>query len=264
MPLTANAGRFSAMSFNVRVDVETDGEDAWEHRDGNVASTIRLHAPALVGCQEVLADQGEDLRAALPEYEWIGLGRDGDAGSGEHVPVAYRPDRYALLESGSFWISETPEEPGSTGWDANLPRIATWVRLRDRLADSELVFLNAHLDHRGERSRERGADLLVDRLETIADGSPTVVVGDLNCVPGSPPYERLASRFEDARETSTYGHHGPTGTFHDFDGRPGKRIDYVFVDGIDVRQYATLTDRWNGRYPSDHFPVLAELAFDSE
>jgi endonuclease/exonuclease/phosphatase family metal-dependent hydrolase len=255
--------RVRAMSFNARVDTAEDGADAWTHRSAEAASVIRLHEPDLVGCQELLAYQLADLRAALPAYEWVGEERGSGDRSSEHVPIGYRPDRFTLREHDTFWLSEAPEAPGSVGWDGYHPRIATWVRLEEVRTDTAFVHLNTHLDHRGERARERGADLIVERLGAIAAGSPVVVTGDLNCTPGSPPYERLTREFDDARELSAHPHHGPSGTFHGFTGDPDRRIDYVLVDGFAVRQHATLADRWDDRYPSDHFPVLAELVVES-
>jgi endonuclease/exonuclease/phosphatase family metal-dependent hydrolase len=254
--------RFRAMSFNARVDQASDGTDAWTHRKAAVASVIRLHEPDIVGCQELLGHQLADLRESLPAYEWLGEGRGSGDRPGEHVPIGYRPERFALREHDTFWLSATPEAPGSVGWDAYHPRIATWARLQDRVTDATFVHLNTHLDHRGERARRRGASLVVERLDAIAPEMAVLLTGDMNCSPGSAPYERLTRRFDDGREVSEHGHHGPTDTFHGFEGVPERRIDYVFVDGLGVRQHATLADRWDDRYPSDHFPVLAELVVE--
>lgn len=260
-PDSDRTARFRAMSFNARVDQASDGEDAWTHRIETVASVIRLHEPDVVGCQELLTHQLADLREALPAYEWVGEDRGAGERPSEHVAIGYRTDRFTLHDHDTFWLSETPEVPGSLGWDAAHPRIATWVRLEDARTGVYLLHLNTHLDHRGERARRRGASLILDRLEKIAPESPVLVTGDMNCAPGSPPHERLTASLEDARELSTHDHHGPTDTFHGFTGTPDGQIDYILVDGLDVRQHATLTDRWDDRYPSDHFPVLAELAF---
>lgn len=257
-----DGARFRVMSFNARVDQASDADDAWAHRKGKAASVIRLHEPDLVGCQELLAYQLDDLRAALPGYEWVGKDRGSGDRPDEHVPIGYRPDRFALREHDTFWLSATPEAPGSVGWDGEHPRIATWARLEDVRTGAGLVHLNTHLDHRGERARRRGASLVAERLDAIAPDLPVVVTGDMNCTPGSDPYERLTRRFDDARDVSEHPHHGPTDTFHGFSGAPGGRIDYILVEGLAVRQHATLVDRWDDRYPSDHFPVLAELAVE--
>lgn len=256
------AARVRAMSFNARVDQASDGDDAWTHRREAAASVVRLHDPDVVGCQELLAHQLADLRESLPAYEWVGEDRKAGDRPGEHVAIGYRPDRFTLRDHDTFWLSETPEVPGSVGWDGYHPRIATWARLVDSVTETDLLHLNTHLDHQGERARRHGAVLLTERLDTLASDSPVVVTGDMNCHPGSPPYERLTDGLDDARGLSTHGHHGPTDTFHGFTGVPEERIDYVLVDGLTVRQHATLTDRWDERYPSDHFPVLAELTFE--
>jgi endonuclease/exonuclease/phosphatase family metal-dependent hydrolase len=255
------AARFRAMSFNARVDQASDGDDAWAHRREKALSVIRLHEPDVVGCQELLAHQLADLREGLSAYEWVGEDRGAGDRPSEHVAIGYRTDRFRRREHDTFWLSETPEVPGSLGWDAAHPRIATWARLEDSVTGSDLLHVNTHLDHRGERARRRGASLLIERLEEIAPESPVLVTGDMNCQPGSIPYERLTESFGDARKLSTHGHHGPTDTFHGFTGTAGGRIDYILVGGLDVRQHATLADRWDERYPSDHFPVLAELVF---
>ncbi len=256
------ADRIRVMSFNARVDQASDGDDAWTHRKEKAASVIRLHEPDVIGCQELLVHQLADIREALPGYEWVGEDRGTGDRPSEHVPVGYRTDRFTCHDHDTFWLSETPEAPGSLGWDAAHPRIATWARLEDAVTGRDLLHLNTHLDHRGERARRRGASLVVERLDEIAPESPVVVTGDMNCQPGSKPYERLTDPLTDARELSTHDHHGPTSTFHGFTGTPTERIDYILVDGLDVRQHATLTDRWDDRYPSDHFPVLAELVFE--
>jgi endonuclease/exonuclease/phosphatase family metal-dependent hydrolase len=259
---TDRAARFRAMSFNLRVDQASDGDDAWTHRTETAVSVIRLHEPDIVGCQELLAHQLADLREALPAYEWVGEDRKAGDRPGEHVAIGYRTERFTLHDHDTFWLSETPDVPGSVGWDGYHPRIATWARLEDSVTDADLLHLNTHLDHHGERARRRGASLLTGRLDTLAPDCPVLVTGDMNCQPGSPPYERLTESLEDARKVSTHGHHGPTDTFHGFTGAPEERIDYILVDDLAVRQHATLADRWDDRYPSDHFPVLAELVFE--
>lgn len=245
------------MSFNVRLDTPADGDDAWPRRRDFVASTIRVHRPDIVGLQEPLEHQIDYLRSALPAYQWVGVGRLGGT-DGEYCPVGYRGDRFERLNSGTFWLSETPSDPGSVGWDAEHPRIVTWINLRDR-DGTRFRFCNTHFDHSGEHARRESAALLAER----SGESPVVVTGDLNCEPDSPPHRRLADDFCDTRASADHGHHGPDGTFHRFDGEATARLDYVFVRGMGVRQHATLTDRRGRHYPSDHFPVVAELVVNS-
>lgn len=250
------------MSYNVRYDTPADGADAWAERRDAVCGVIRARQPDVVGLQEVLPRQFRDLRERLPGYQLIGRGRKAD-GTGEHVPVAVRRDRFTLLDRETFWVSETPDTPGSIGWDAALPRIATRVRLRDERTDATYTVCNTHFDHTGERARAEAAKLLSRRL----DGTePTILTGDFNCEAGSPPYDRLVGEdgttLRDARAASTLPPFGPPTSRTDFGSlHPEWIIDHVFVDGsFTVRQCGTCseTDR-RGRYPSDHLPVLVEL-----
>jgi endonuclease/exonuclease/phosphatase family metal-dependent hydrolase len=257
-----------ALTYNVRRDVASDGEFDWAARRDAVASTLRFHRPDVIGLQEPLAHQYADVREALPAYEWVGRSRNADDGDGEFCPVGYRPGRFDLLDSGTFWLSETPEEPGSVGWDASHPRIATRVRLRENRTGRELTYLNTHFDHEGERARRESARLLVERLAETRDGDPAVVAGDFNCTPGSDPHAVLAGAGEfesplvDAREATPHRPHGPTTTKTDFESLvPDTRIDHAFVAGLDVAGYAVATDMGgDGWFPSDHLPVVVDLA----
>lgn len=255
-----------AMSFNIRFDNPRDGEHAWPHRADRVASVIRFHAPDVVGLQEALRRQIDTLAAALPDYAWFGVGRDDGKDRGEFSPVFYRRDRLELLEEGTFWLSLTPEVPGSKGWDAAITRVATWACFRDRLTDQAFFFLNTHFDHVGQEARVESAALIRDRIEALADGLPVVVTGDFNVTPDNPAYTTMAGFLADARVVSETPPHGPEGTFFGFTverDTPGRRIDFVFVSpGLRVLRAATLTDQWHGHYPSDHVPVLADVRLE--
>jgi endonuclease/exonuclease/phosphatase family metal-dependent hydrolase len=254
------------MSFNIRYDNPADGEDAWPKRRGRAASVIRFHRADLVGLQEALPNQIADLEAALPGFAWFGDGRSAER-DGEHCAVLYREDRLELLEQGTFWLSETPDEAGSRSWDAALPRIATWGRFRDRRSGATFFFFNTHFDHRGEVARRESAALLVRRVAEIAGpDAPAVLTGDFNVTPDSEPYRVLtgagAPRLVDAMTVSRSPHHGPTSSWNGFDAvAPDRRIDFVFVrPTVEVRQHGILSDRFDGdRFPSDHLPVLAEV-----
>ena len=254
-------------SFNLRLHVASDGEDAWPNR---VEAAVAIIQQAdLVGVQEALPGMLDDLDARLPGWRRVGVGRQADGG-GEFSALFYRADRFEVESTDTFWLSETPAVPGSQSWDAALPRICTWAQLRDRQSGTVLVLANTHFDHMGLVARRESAQLLVDRLAEIAGDLPLVLTGDFNVTPETEPYRVLASRYRDAYSASQTPPTGPAGTWNGF-GRdePTRRIDFVFVsDGLAVRSFETLdgtvgdvlgTD--DGRYPSDHFPVQATVAF---
>jgi len=266
-PAQGLAEALRVMTFNIRYDNPGDGEDGWANRKAKVASMIRLHGADVVGLQEAQPNQIADLQAALPLLAWFGTGRSAER-DGEHCAVFYRRDRLEVLAESTFWLSETPDAAGSRGWDAALPRIVTWGRLRDRRSGSVFHLFNTHLDHVGEGARRESARLLLRKVAEIAgpDG-PVVVTGDFNTTPDSEPYRILTSgdaprgALVDAMRASSCPHHGPTSSWNGFKAiEPGRRIDFVLVrPPVAVLQHAILSDTFDGRFPSDHLPVLAEV-----
>jgi endonuclease/exonuclease/phosphatase family metal-dependent hydrolase len=262
------------MSFNIRYDEPRDKENAWPNRKELVAALIRFHHADLVGVQEALKGQLDDLNSLLPEYGWVGVGRsDGKAG-GEFSAILFRKDRFNPLESSTFWLSLTPNVP-SKGWDAALPRIVTWAKFKDKRTGKVFFHFNTHFDHQGVQAREESALLLLRRIDLQARRLPVVVTGDFNFTESSNGYQTLVGKgsaksvgaelaIRDARYLSEQGHYGPTSTFNDFKGLvPNRKIDFVFVKGnIRVLQHGALSDTWDGRYPSDHLPVLAEIVIE--
>lgn len=250
------------MSFNIRLDLASDGANAWPHRKNAVANLIRTQNPHIIGLQEALPSQLEDLDALLPGYERFGTGRDADL-RGEHTAIYFRTDRLELEGHQTFWLSENPETPGSKGWDAAYERIATWGRFRDRLTGTPFIHFNTHLDHLGQVARRESARLIVRRLENIGDGLPVIVTGDFNDVTSSES-NRIVARagYLDALDVSKCPHEGPDSTWNGFEAiRPGRRIDFIFVRGqISVLRHAILPESSSGRFPSDHLPVMADLA----
>ncbi|PSP54187.1 endonuclease [Halobacteriales archaeon QH_7_68_42] len=253
-------------TYNVRRDVDEDGRFAWDGRREAVASTLRFHRPDVVGLQEPLGEQYDDLRESLPAYEWVGRPRYGGE-EGEYCPVGYRAGRFERVAGDTFWLSETPDEAGRVGWDATYPRIATWVRLRDRRTAEALTYCNTHLDHEGPRARVEAARLLVERVGDLREGGSAVVAGDCNATPDEEPYRVLAgeggneSPLADARTASPHPPHGPATTRTDYESlRPDRRIDHVFVVDCGVAHYGVAADvAPDGSYPSDHLPVVVDL-----
>ena len=263
-----------AMSFNIRLANPQDGVDYWPNRKDLVASMIRYHEADIVGLQEALRSQLDDLSELLPDYAWYGLCRtDGSVmpePDNEFSAILYRRDRFELLDSATFWLSERPEEVGSKGWDAALPRITSWLKLRDKASGKEFYHFNTHFDHRGTQARAESARLLAQRIREMAGESPVLLTGDFNCVPTDEPYRILTDKgsgLADALFLSELPHHGPLSTWSGFQfpGLPGRRIDYIFVnDKVKVLRHAILSDSWSGRFPSDHLPVLAEVEVGAE
>ena len=265
------------LSFNIRYDNPEDGPDAWPHRKEAVADMIRSRAVDVAGLQEALKGQIDDLQALLPDYAWLGVGREDGMEQGEFAPIFYRRDRLDTLRWGTFWLSETPDIPGSRSWDAALERIVTWAVLRDRQTSEAFLAVNTHFDHRGAEARTRSAELIVESLNDLATGQsgeqddegagslPVVLTGDFNAGEDSAPYAVLTDALSDALYASEQPHEGPMSTWNGFEAIvPGRRIDYIFV-GAGVRVYAhrILPDTIaNGRFPSDHLPVLAEVGLE--
>ncbi len=254
------------LSYNIRVNVASDGEYAWPNRADRVAALIRFHEADVAGLQEATRSQVQDLVDRLPEYDWYGVGRDDGADAGEFVPIFYRRDRLAVQTKGSFWLSETPNEPGSVGWDAALPRVTSWLVSKMHDGDS-LVIFNTHFDHVGEDARVESARLLREQVVHLKGKSPAIVMGDFNARPGSEPYRVMTVAEEglvtlrDAR-TLAPEPYGPDLTFGTFavGAEEDGRIDFVFVTSeIAVIRHGVLTDQLRGAYPSDHLPVLAEI-----
>ncbi|MFB6138955.1 MAG: endonuclease/exonuclease/phosphatase family protein [Halosimplex sp.] len=264
-----NRDAVRVLTYNVRRDVARDGEFDWAARRDAVASTLRFHRPRVIGLQEPLSHQYADLREALPGYEWVGESREAGEAEGEYCPVGYRRDRFERRDAGTFWLSPTPDEPGSVGWDATYPRIATWVRLADVDTGDTLLYCNTHLDHEGPRARVESAALIRDRVSALRAGEePVVVGGDLNCRRGDDPYAVLAGSdvgrdaLADAREASPYPPHGPSTSRTDFESLlPDRQIDHLFAAGASVAGYGVAADVvGDGWFPSDHLPVVADLS----
>ncbi len=256
------------MTFNIRFAHPDDGVNRWTHRKQMVASVIRFHGADLAGLQEALRPQIDDLAELLPEYAWFGVGRDDGGDGGEFSPVFYRKSQFTLVTHATFWLSEQPQVPGSRGWDAALPRIVTWGKLRDLRTGREFYIFNTHFDHIGQRARRESARLLLRKIAEIAPIAPVVLTGDFNAGPAADPYRILTGQIngadpalQDAYAVSETPHHGPAATFTGFEPMPrGDRIDYIFINQLfRVKKHGTLADRFGDRWPSDHFPVFAEL-----
>jgi endonuclease/exonuclease/phosphatase family metal-dependent hydrolase len=267
------------MSFNLRYGTADDGDNSWPLRRDLVFRVIREHGPDVLGSQEVLRFQLDELRDALPEYGEVGVGRNDGEEAGEYAAILFRSSRLQPIGQGTFWLSDTPDVPGSMSWGNSITRICTWARFADREGRRTFYVYNVHLDHRSQPSRELSAELLTAHITNREHPDPYIVTGDFNAGESNPAM--LYLRGETARahpETMDAPHplglrdsyrvlfpdQVEVGTFNGFDGvTTGEKIDAVLVSGdweiVDAAIVRTAEDR---RYPSDHFPVVATLAIN--
>lgn len=279
----ADAGRTAArglelrvMSFNIRYGSANDGENHWKNRRQMVFGLLRNHRSDVVGLQEALRFQIDEIRQALPVYGEIGVAREDGKTEGEYSAILYRLERFKVGESGTFWFSETPEVPGSSHWGNACVRICTWAKLIERKSGRAFYVFNLHLDHVSQPSREKSAVLLAQRIHTRKHADPFVVTGDFNTGESNPVITYLTGKTalgsQNKRESispvlmvDTFRVLHPNvkdvRTGHAFRGsRQGNKIDYVLVPpDAKVLEAQILYDNVDGRYPSDHFPVTARL-----
>jgi endonuclease/exonuclease/phosphatase family metal-dependent hydrolase len=255
------------MTFNVRYPAPGDGENQWERRRDLLVATVREKAPDVMGTQELFYEQGQYIVERAPEYAWFGVSRRGNR-EDEHMGVFYRKEKLRLVESGNFWLSETPEVAGSMSWGVSLPRMVTWGLFEIQGSGRRFYFYNTHLAHRREddEARVRSVRIIAERMRRLRRGVPVILTGDFNAAAGSEAYRVLAREFHDAWWAAVR-QSGPEGTYHGFLGKPGNaRIDWILYrpEEIHVLEAETVTRNEGGRYPSDHFPVWAVLELSSE
>jgi len=260
-------------SFNIRYAAAKDGDNAWPLRRDRVRDAIANWNADIIGMQEVEAEQADWLRARFPRYVFHGVGRTDGQRAGEFAPILFRRDRFEPVDSGHFWLSPTPETPGSRGWDAALERMASWARLKDRATGRTLLVLNTHLDHRGVEARVRSLELIRERVASLANGDPLIITGDFNTSADGEPARALCTR-----ETGGLGLYdtfrhvypildGDENTFCDWDTPPAKplrllgdRIDWIVASRGVETVWSDIDRRTpGGRLISDHFPVRARL-----
>jgi endonuclease/exonuclease/phosphatase family metal-dependent hydrolase len=256
----ASAQNIKVMTYNIRLDTPADGINAWPNRIEKVAHLIQHYSPDIIGVQEAFHHQITDLIRILPEYSWMGVGRDDGKEKGEYSAILYKHARFGLLAGNTFWLSEKPEVPGSKHWDAAITRIATWARLYDKELHAEFFLLNTHFDHVGVSARTKSAALIKAQLPELAQGNPIIITGDFNCTAKEDAYSVMVNQEEPVLFDASKGKH--TGTFCGFqvDAIPCVHIDYIFHSAEWKVWYQRVFEMNDGKhYPSDHLPVLAEL-----
>lgn len=256
------AQSLKVMTYNIRLDVPKDGENNWDHRKESVVELLNFYHPDIFGIQEGLPHQVHYLDSALTDYSYFGVGREDGKDKGEFSALYYDTNRVKLIRQSTFWLSPTSDKV-SVGWDAALPRICTYGLFEDTTTKKKFWVFNTHFDHIGVLARKNSASLIIKKVEEVnTDNLPVVVMGDLNSEPDSEPIKTFNDAFTDAASISKKAPYGPEGTFNGFDIEQllTRRIDYIFVKGMEVQSLHQIDDRKkNNYYVSDHLPVMAEV-----
>lgn len=262
---SASAQQVKIMSYNIRLDVKSDGENQWEKRKEKLTGLLNYYEADFIGLQEVQHHQLQFIKQALPKYNHIGVGRDDGKTEGEHSCILYKKDRYSLMQQGTFWLSPTPAIV-SFGWNAACRRVCTFGLFKDKSTGKLLWVFNTHMDHLGDTAREESAKLIVSKIQQLNKGYgyPVVLTGDFNARPESLPVQTIKTLLADARAIAKAQPYGPADTWNAFafDKKPDGRIDYIFISqqSINVDKFATITDSYDLKYPSDHFPIMATIS----
>lgn len=210
----------------------------------------------------------KDLEIILPEYAWFGAGREDGKRQGEYNPVFYLKNRFQVIKQSTFWMSEAPDTPGSKAWDAAYPRIVTWGKIKDKFTKAVFFIFNTHFDHIGVTARINSAKILLKKIGELTEGAPLILTGDFNCTENDSPYRILISGNDrmsglvNTQNVSKMMHYGSTGTYNGFRQEiiPGNPIDFIFVKNTgDVLRHGVIAEKWDGRFASDHYPVVTQI-----
>lgn len=261
----SNAQSLKVMTYNLRLDLDSDGENSWTNRKEFLESQIQFYEPDLFGVQEAKPNQVIDLANALPQYAYVGIGREG-IGKGESSNIYYKKEAFKVIQENTFWLSETPNEI-SKGWDAACHRVCTYVLLQNKVDKRQFWVFNTHLDHVGELARTKGLQLILSKINSLNSKKlPVLLMGDFNSEPTEERIIELKKWMNDTRAISQEKPFGPSGTFNGFKfNEPVKTlIDYIFISKdspYKVKKHAVLSDSNDLKYPSDHLPVYVELIY---
>jgi endonuclease/exonuclease/phosphatase family metal-dependent hydrolase len=260
--LSLQAQQVKIMSYNIKYDNVNDTVNNWNDRKEPMVQLLQKYSPSFIGMQEVLYRQLNYLNVSLPDYDYIGVGRDDGKQKGEFSPILYDTSKFTLLQSNTFWLSKTPDKI-SVGWDAAMERICTYGLFENKKTKEKLWVFNTHFDHIGTKARKKSAKLILKKTKEInTEGLPVVLMGDFNLMPEQKPIQLIQQKMKDALSVSATSFQGPTGTFNGFDTKTPmtRRIDYVFVKDLKVDSLIHIDERLeNGKHISDHLPVLVSL-----
>lgn len=260
--------RLRVLSFNLRYINTGDKEErAWTARRDDAGKIITEDKPDLIGYQEALRPMLDDLTARVPGYEEVGVGREDGKTKGEYSAIWVKKDRFTLQESGTFWLSDTPEVPGSKTWGNRVTRVCTWARLLDKTTNTVFHFYNLHLDHESQEARDKGIAQVLKHMEGRNPAGPYVLTGDFNSGEGSTVVKTIKGSALAAVDSWRELHPDvlpvESGTAHGFTGAHDKaKIDYIFVPkGTRLIDAEILHTHRENIWPSDHFPIRATVEF---
>lgn len=252
------------MTYNIRLSLESDKENSWDNRKEDALALLSYYHPDYFGVQEAVPQQMTDIKTSLKDYDYVGVGRDDGKNQGEYSAIFYDKTKLEVTKSGTFWLSETPDKP-SKGWDAAYNRVCTYAFFKIKKTGKQFLAMNLHFDHVGDVARVNSAKLILEKIKTLNPKNlPLTLTGDFNLTDDTEPIKIISKTLDNVYYHSKTPHYGPYGTFTGFDinTAPKERIDYIFVKGFDVLSNRTINDRReNLLYPSDHFPILAEIDF---
>lgn len=257
------AQQLNVATYNIRMKTDNDVGNLWKDRNTAVTNLIQFHDFDIFGIQEGFLEQLNDMQRNLTQYSYIGVGRDDGKEKGEHSAIFYKKERFTLIENGTFWLSDTDISTPNKGWDAALPRICTWGIFKDKKNGKKFIFMNTHFDHIGVIARRESAKLILQKAKEFAKELPLILTGDFNVDQQNEAYFTLANSkiVKDVYDLASFVYE-PNSTFNDWGKsiKKQERIDHIFITKpFKVQKYAILTDTYLGKFPSDHFPVLAQL-----
>ena len=265
IPLFGMSQDLKLMTYNIRLDVDSDGENSWTKRKDFFTAQIKFYEPDVFGIQEATPNQVIDISNELTQYNQVGIGREGE-GKGESSNIYFKKERFKVITENTFWLSETPNQI-SKGWDAAFNRVCTYVLLKDTKKNILFWVFNTHLDHVGEIARTNGIELILAQIAKVnTKNYPVFFMGDFNSEPSTERIISLQSKMNDSREIAIQKPFGPTGTFNGFKHNEPVTIliDYIFVsknNTLKINKYAVLSDSKDLKYPSDHLPVFIEVNY---
>ena len=262
----AGSQSLKIMTYNIRLDTPSDGPNSWRHRKAWLCEQVKQVNPDLFGIQEGLPQQVQYIDSSFNDYRHIGVGREDGDSMGEFSAIWYNTKKFKLIRQGTFWLSATPDK-NSMGWDAACKRVCTYGCFQETGNGKKFWMFNTHFDHMGVEARKNSALLILQKIKSLnKEGNPVILCGDFNASPGSEPIKLISAELQDSFVANKSMSMAPDGTFNGFDTtKPAaERIDYIFSgSGFHATNYYILRELRDGRYASDHFPVVATVKFAS-